>query len=43
MQIYALMFGDLEIAKACNLLGGAYSDVYLLIVGSIPKPIDYNT
>jgi hypothetical protein len=42
MQIYALIFGDLEIAKHSNLLGGNYSDVYKSIVSSIPKTLDYS-
>jgi hypothetical protein len=43
MQIYALLFGDLEIAKGSNLLGGNYSDVYPLIIDTIPKPENYDT
>jgi hypothetical protein len=43
MQLYSMLFGDLEIAKGTNLLGGDYTDVYLLLIKELPEPLEYNT
>jgi hypothetical protein len=41
MQSYSLMFGDKFLAKACNLLGGDYSDIFLVLKSKFRK-IDEN-
>jgi hypothetical protein len=41
-QIIAVLFGDLDIAKATNLISGDYRDFYEILMGEIPDPVNFN-